>query len=261
MASRAIFTAFLETLKSRNREIKTTHNTCRACHVDILLFLEITTFRDRPFNFSKFPASARRRKKIACSTNGIKTFLHSCKNEKTLQSRNISCKALWRGKNPTHQVSRKKILPDQKITPSPPPPPQKKRVKWLALYKAMFITHLLSSKLPSSAYSLMLSCRPLDNPCSVNHTCCSKIVEYTPLGQQGTHFHDEVLLCQGVVWDSRNQCTESDLFLLYDLLLDLCKFNQNLSLMSCLSERWLVTSNFRSALKFLRWTFSAGDNL
>ena len=50
---------------------------------------------------NKFPASARRKKKIACSTNVIES--------------------LWEKKGtkyPAHQVARKKILDDQK---SPPP--------------------------------------------------------------------------------------------------------------------------------------------
>ena len=62
----------------------------------------------------KIPASACRKKKIACSTNVIES--------------------LWEKKGkkyPAHQITRKKILDDQKSahqppTPTPPPPSQLK---------------------------------------------------------------------------------------------------------------------------------------
>ena len=54
----------------------------------------------------KIPASACRKKKIACSTNVIES--------------------LWEKKGkkyPAHQIARKKILDDQKSAHQPPPPP------------------------------------------------------------------------------------------------------------------------------------------
>ena len=66
--------------------------------------------------WKKIPASACRKKKIACSTNVIES--------------------LWEKKGkkyPAHQIARKKILDDQKSahqpsTPTPTPPHS--RVKW-----------------------------------------------------------------------------------------------------------------------------------
>ena len=82
-------------------------------------------------------------------------------------------------------------------------------------------SYLLFSRLPSSENTHSSVSRPWDIPCSLTHTCCSRILEYTPHGQLGTNCHAPTSLCLEAAWDLTSQWTRSNLFQWCGLLLDL----------------------------------------